>query len=332
MIKFAIAGCGKIAEKHARLCCQYGKLVAVCDIIPERAERMGKEFGANIYFSIGDLLAAGKDLTVLVVCTPNGLHPEHTLAGLNSGLHVVCEKPMAIQVSDALKMITIAEKTDRELFIIKQNRFNKAVVEIKNLLEKGGLGKIFSIQLNAFWSRGTDYYLNSWHGDRKLDGGILFTQFSHFIDLVYWLFGEISRVSAFAKNFHPEYQKEIEDTVVASFEMEKGILGTAHFTVNSYKQNMEGSLTIFGEKGTVKIGGRYLNNISYSEMGEGMFIHSHEEGNENDYGSYTGSMSNHPKVYEHIVRVLEKKELNAFTGFDGVKTVEMINKIYDSVQ
>src|SRR5450755_4281407 len=181
MIKFAIAGCGRIAGKHAVLCNQYGKLIAVCDIIPERAQQLGAEFGANIYFSLDELLEKEKDLSLLVICTPNGLHPEHTLAGLNHGLHVVCEKPMAILVSDAMKMIRVAEKAERELFIIKQNRYNQAVVETKRLVENNLLGKIFSIHVNAFWNRGPDYYLNSWHGDRQMDGGILFTQFSHFI-------------------------------------------------------------------------------------------------------------------------------------------------------
>jgi UDP-N-acetyl-2-amino-2-deoxyglucuronate dehydrogenase len=332
LIKFAIVGCGRIAQKHAALNKQHGKLVAVCDIIPDKAKQLGDEYRAKYYCSLDEMLTIEKGLNVLVVCTPNGLHPMHTISGLESGLHVICEKPMAIRLSDADEMITAAAKADRELFVIKQNRFNQAVVVVKDLLEQNKLGKIFSVQLNAFWSRGADYYENSWHGKKNLDGGILFTQFSHFIDLLYWFFGDMEKISAYKKNFHTEYEKEIEDTLVVGFEMGNSILGTAHFTVNSYKTNMEGSLTIFGEKGTVKIGGRYLNNISYSQMESGELLNIHDEYNENDYGNYTGSMSNHPKVYEHIVNVLAKKECNRFTGFNGMKTVEMINKIYEAAE
>jgi UDP-N-acetyl-2-amino-2-deoxyglucuronate dehydrogenase len=216
--------------------------------------------------------------------------------------------------------------------VIKQNRFNEAVITARELLNRGVLGKVFSIQLNAFWNREADYYRNSWHGDKKLDGGILFTQFSHFIDLLYWLFGDMIKIAARSKNFHPEYQKEIEDILVASFEMENSVLGTAHFTINSYKTNMEGSLTIFAEKGTIKIGGRYLNKISWLQMESEQPVTLPDEDNENDYGTYKGSMSNHDKAYEHIINVLLKGEPNALNGFNGLKTVEIIDKIYRATE
>ena len=330
MIRFAIVGCGKIAGKHAALCNRFGKLSAVCDIDPARANELASQFDTKAYSSFDDLLEKQEGLTAVAICTPNGLHAEQTIKALNRGLHVICEKPMAITLADAEKMNAAAEKSGKELFVIKQNRFNPTVVKARELLLANALGKIYSIQLNAFWHRGADYYTSSWHGDKKLDGGILFTQFSHFIDLVNWLFGDIKRVIAYERNFRREFEKEIEDTVVSCFEMNNGILGTGHFSVNSYNTNMEGSLTILAEKGTLKIGGRYLNEISYQAMDGSEIILEKEGKKENDYGSYQGSMSNHDKMYEHIRDVLTTGSPNHFSGRDGIRTVEMIQKIYQS--
>ena len=330
MIRFAIVGCGKIAQKHAALCNQFGKLTAVCDITLPRATDLGNQYGARAYPSLSELLGKEDDLTALVICTPNGIHAEQTISGLNNGLHVICEKPMAIAVADAMKMNAAAEKSGKELFIIKQNRFNQAVIRTKDLLDSDILGKIYSIQLNAFWHRGADYYTDSWHGNKNLDGGILFTQFSHFIDLLYWLFGDIKKVYACERNFHPDYDKEIEDTLVCCFEMDGGVLGTGHFSVNSFKENMEGSLTILAQKGTLKIGGKYLNQISYQAMDHAGIVLAKEENKENDYGTYQGSMSNHDKVYEHIRDVLTAGHTNDFSGRNGLKTVEMITRIYQA--
>jgi UDP-N-acetyl-2-amino-2-deoxyglucuronate dehydrogenase len=331
LIHFAIVGCGKIAGKHAALCSQFGKLIAVCDIVFPKATELGEQYNAKAYHSLDEMMEMEKSLNAIIVCTPNGLHAEQTIAALNRGLHVICEKPMSTNISDAMKMIAAVEKSGKELFIIKQNRFNPAVIKTKELLRSDGLGKIFSIQLNAFWHRGADYYAHSWHGDKKLDGGILFTQFSHFIDLIQWLFGDMKKVSAYERNFHQEFEKEIEDTLVACFEMDHGVLGTGHFSVNSFQVNMEGSLTILAQKGTVKIGGRYLNEISYQSMDQTQILLEKEEKKENDYGTYQGSMSNHDKMYEHIRDVLTTGCENQFSGRDGIKTIEMIHQIYQSV-
>lgn len=321
-------GCGKIAGKHAALCSRFGKLSAVCDIDLARATTLALQYDAKAYGTFDEMLDREEGLTAVVICTPNGLHAEQTIAALNRGLHVICEKPMAIEPGDAARMNTAADKSGKELFVVKQNRFNPAVVKTRELLHTNALGKIYSIQLNAFWHRGAEYYAGSWHGDKKLDGGILFTQFSHFIDLMYWLFGDMKRVMAYERNFHREFEKDIEDTLVASFEMDHGVLGTGHFSVNSYKSNMEGSLTILAEKGTLKIGGRYLNEISYQAMDQTTIVLEEEDKKENDYGTYQGSMSNHDKIYEHIKDVLTKGSPNQFSGRDGIRTVEMIQQIY----
>jgi predicted dehydrogenase len=203
---------------------------------------------------------------------------------------------------------------------------------VKKVIDEGRLGKIYSIQLSCFWNRNDEYYKNSWKGTLDLDGGTLFTQFSHFIDLLYWLIGDIKTAKAFAANFHHEGKIEFEDTGVVAVQFYNGALGTINYTVNSFKKNMEGSLTVFGEKGTVKIGGQYLNELEYQNI-DGYTIKDLPAGNPpNNYGQYQGSMSNHDKVYENVVEVLSNKGVIATNGYEGLKTVEIVDKIYSSIK
>jgi UDP-N-acetyl-2-amino-2-deoxyglucuronate dehydrogenase len=229
-------------------------------------------------------------------------------------------------------MIKAAEKYNKRLFAIKQNRFNPPVVAVKKIIDEGRLGKIFSIQLSCFWNRNYDYYNNSWKGTMDLDGGTLYTQFSHFIDLLYWLVGDIKTVDAYMANFAHKGIIEFEDTGVVILEFFNGAIGTINYTVNSYQKNMEGSLTIFAEKGTVKIGGQYLNELEYQNI-EGYRIGDLPVGNKaNSYGTYQGSMSNHDLVYENLVNVLTKNASISTSAFEGLKTIEIIDKIYSSAK
>src|SRR5947207_11099086 len=173
---------------------------------------------------------------------------------------------MALSVQDCGEMIKEAERANRRLFIVKQNRFNPPVEAVKKAIDEGRLGKVYSIQLSCFWNRNNEYYDNSWKGTLNMDGGTLFTQFSHFIDLLYWMIGDIKTVQAFTSNFHHQGEIEFEDTGVVALQFYNGAIGTINYTVNSFKKNMEGSLTIFGEKGTVKIGGQYLNELEYKSI------------------------------------------------------------------
>ena len=258
-LRFALIGCGRIAHRHAEHILNNGNLVAVCDIIRERSDSFGIEYNTKVYYSLDELLANEKNnIDVISVCTPNGLHAEHSIKALKAGIHVLCEKPMAINVNDCGEMIKAAESNNRRLFIVKQNRFNPPVAAVKKAIDDGFLGKILSIQLSCFWNRNSDYYLNSWKGTKLLDGGTLFTQFSHFIDLLYWMISDIKTVKAFTANLGHQSIIEFEDTGVVALEFYNGAIGTINYTVNSYNKNMEGSLTIFGEKGTVKIGGQYF--------------------------------------------------------------------------
>jgi UDP-N-acetyl-2-amino-2-deoxyglucuronate dehydrogenase len=331
-INFAIVGCGRIAQRHAEhihntIGCN---LVATCDIEFDKAQKLADAYGSIPYSSIEDLLE-NKDIDVISICSPNGLHAHHSILGLNAGKHVLCEKPMAISAYDCGEMIKAAEKANRRLFIIKQNRYNPPVVAVKTLIENGQLGKISSVQLSCFWNRNQNYYANSWKGTKEFDGGTLYTQFSHFVDLLYYLIGDVKEVKAYGGNFQHQGIIEFEDTGVVILKFHNGAIGTINYTVNSYKKNMEGSLTIFGDKGTVKIGGQYLNELEYQQI-EGIEITNLEQGNKaNNYGEYQGSMSNHDKVYQNIVEVLKNGASVTTNMFEGLKTVEIIEKIYDDI-
>ena len=329
-ISFAIVGCGRIAQRHAEHINNKGVLKAVCDIDKEKADAMALKYNATPYYSIDEMLRAETGLDVISICSPNGLHAEHAIKGLKAGFHVLCEKPMALTASDCGEMIKAGERTNKRLFAIKQNRFNPPVEAVKKIIDEGKLGKIYSVQLSCFWNRNPDYYQNSWKGTLKLDGGTLYTQFSHFIDLLYWMIGDVKRVQAYTGNFAHKGIIEFEDTGVVIMEFTNGAIGTINYTVNSYQKNMEGSLTIFGEKGTVKIGGQYLNELEYQNI-EGYKIENLPEGNKaNNYGNYQGSMSNHDKVYDNLIEVLKNNAAISTSSFEGLKTVEIIEKIYAS--
>ncbi len=331
-LTFAIVGCGRIAQRHAEHISNNGLLLATCDIVESKAEELASKYGAKAFFSIDDLLNEQLEIDVISVCSPNGLHAEHSIKALKAGYNVLCEKPMAINVQDCGEMIKQAEKSNKRLFVVKQNRFNPPISAVKKAIEDGKFGKILSIQLSCFWNRNPDYYNNSWKGTKTLDGGTLYTQFSHFIDLLYWMIGDIRNVEAFTNNFIHRDIIEFEDTGVIALEFYNGAIGTINYTVNSYEKNMEGSLTIFGEKGTVKIGGQYLNELEYQSIENFEFKNLPIGNKANNYGNYRGSMSNHDKIYENLVDVFNKGGSISTNSFEGLKTVEIIDKIYRSAE
>ena len=239
-LKFAIIGCGRIAQRHAEHINRLGVLVAVCDIAPMKADTLAQQYKANAYYSIKDLLAKEKSIDVVAVCTPNGLHATHSIQALNAGFNVLVEKPMAITVKDCEEMIAAAKANNKLLFPIKQNRFNPPVAAVKEAIDKGILGKIYSVQLSCFWNRDAAYYNNSWKGTIDLDGGTLFTQFSHFIDLLYWMNGDVEKAFAITGNFAHQGVIQFEDTGVVALQFCNGSIGTINYTVNSHGKNMEG--------------------------------------------------------------------------------------------
>lgn len=327
-IKVGLIGCGRIAQRHAGHIQRLARVAAVCDINEDKAKALGGEYEVPYYTDVDDFLR-NTEMDVVAVCSPNGHHADHTIKSLRAGFHVLCEKPMAISSTDCEEMIKMAERCNKRLFIVKQNRFNPAVEAVKTKIDEGALGKIYSVQLNCFWNRNFNYYQASdWKGSKELDGGTLFTQFSHFIDLLYWMIGDIDAVSAMIENYAHQGVIDFEDSGVVMLKFKNGAIGTINYTVNAFQKNMEGSITIFGEKGTVKVGGQYLNKLEYQSF-EGDEIGALREGNPaNEYGEYQGSMSNHDRVYENVIDVLESGGSIATNGLEGLKTVEIIEKIY----
>jgi UDP-N-acetyl-2-amino-2-deoxyglucuronate dehydrogenase len=323
---FAIIGCGRIAKRHAEQVIKHGILAAVCDIVPEKASEMAALYNTKAYFSIEDLLKNEKDIDVVSICTPNGLHAIHSIKALQTGINVLCEKPLCINTKDAKEMIDAAGKAGKKLFVVKQNRYNPPVAFLKELINTGKLGKIYSFQINCFWNRPAEYY-TGWKGTKDLDGGTLFTQFSHFIDLLYWLLGGVADVKMLTKNF-AHSSIEFEDTGAVLFEMKSGAIGSLNYTVNSFNKNMEGSVTVFAEHGTVKVGGQYLNELEYCNVA-GIDKPELPQGNPaNGYGFYQGSMSNHDKVYENLIKALQNPQHEFASAEEGLKTVEIIERIY----
>jgi len=329
-LSFAIIGCGKIAPRHAAEAVKYGQIVAVCDSISKKANDLAETCNASAYYSIEDLLKKETKIDVVAVCTPNGLHAEHSIKALQAGTNVLCEKPLCISSADAFKMIDTAKKNNKRLFVVKSTRYNPALAALKKSLEENRLGRVYSFQLNCFWNRPPAYYSNSWKGDKLLDGGTLFTQFSHYIDALLWLLGDLKNISGFRKNFAHRNIIEFEDSGVVAIEMESGAIGGLNWSVNTFQKNMEVSLSIIAEKGCIHIDGEYMNKINY-QLIEGYELVVPAQGKANDYGFYKGSMSNHDRVYENLVKALEDDSHPFTYAADGLKTVEVIERIYKCV-
>ena len=329
MYNFAIIGCGRIAERHAAQISQTGNLLAVCDVVPEKAHGLSKKFGARAYTDIDDLLKHETNVDVLVVCTPNGLHAEHAIKALQKGKHVLCEKPMCLTSAAAWQMINTEKWSGKKLFVVKSARYNPHLQKLKLLIETGALGEIYSFQLHCFWNRPASYY-TGWHGTRFPDGGTLYTQFSHYIDALLWLLGDIETVHGFSKNCaHP--QVDFEDTGAAALQLKNGIVGTLNWSVNAYNENYEIGFTLLAANATISLGGPYLNVVKYARLkGDTQFDKSAAE--RNSYQTYAGSMSHHADVYGHLKNILDSGEAAVGNAFDGLRTVEAIEKIYNAVR
>ncbi len=325
---FAIIGCGRIAEKHAEQISRIGNLVAVCDANLEKAEKFASAFDIPFYDSLITLLQKEKDVDIVSICTPNGLHAAQTITSLAAGKHVLCEKPLCTKVSDALEMILAAKTSGKKLFIVKSTRYNPVVLAIKSLINDGKLGKIYSFQLNCIWNRPGSYYANSWKGSKDMDGGTLFTQFSHYIDVMLWFFGETASIEGFRSNLAHEACVEFEDSGCIALEMKSGALGTVHYSVNAINKNQEVSLCIVGEKGSIKLGGEYMNELIYQEpfLIDPLALANEKSGQ--DAVKSKSSLSNHDKVYENVVKSLSGEKSAITDGEDALKTVVFIEEFY----
>lgn len=327
-IRFSIVGFGNIGRRHAEHIMQNPdtELVAVCDVDPAVSGKVPQ--GVSFYNDLGEMLAKSK-ADVLCVCTPNYLHEPHTIAGLNAGLHTVVEKPMAMSVAECDNMIAASKASGKTIFAVKQNRYNPPVQAVKQLVTDNSLGEVYMIQVNCFWNRGDAYYRESdWRGKKEKDGGCLFTQFSHFVDILYYLNGKIGDAEGQIHNYAHLHNTEVEDTGSFVLKAENGAIINFGFTTCSYERNMEGSITVFAEKGTVKIGGQYLNTIEYQVIKDITLPEINITAKSNDYGLYQGSMSNHDKVIQNVVDVLHHNKAVMTGAEEGKEVVRIIEQMY----
>ena len=310
-IRFAVVGCGHIGKRHAEMVVRDpgAELVALCDIRPK--EELGIEAYPVAFFSdMTSLLQSGLDIDVINICVPNGLHAEMAIQAIESGHHVVIEKPMALQVQDAERVLQTSLKYQKEVFCVMQNRYSPPSVWIKQMIDSGRLGKIYLVQLNCFWNRDERYYKpGGWHGDACLDGGTLFTQFSHFIDIMYWLFGDIQHIQARFADFNHQQLTDFEDSGLVTFEFVNGGMGCLNYSTAVWNKNMESSMLIVAENGSVKIGGQYMNEVEYCHIKDYEMPELAPTNPGNDYGPYKGSAQNHNFVIRNVVEVCSTPEL-----------------------
>jgi predicted dehydrogenase len=333
-IRFAVVGCGHIGKRHMEMISRNpeSELVAVCDILPREQLNLNP-CAVHLVPCVPDLetlLSSAPQFDVLNICTPNGLHAEMAVRALETGHHVVIEKPMALNTGDAGKILYTAENKRKKVFCVMQNRYSPPSVWIKKMIGSGKLGKLFLVQINCYWNRDARYYQpGSWHGNKELDGGTLFTQFSHFIDLMYWLFGDICNISARFADFNHAELTDFEDSGVVSFDFVDGGLGVFNYSTSVYDKNFESSVTIIAENGTIKIGGQYMNEVEHCYIRDYEMPALPSTNPGNDYGAYKGSAQNHHCVIENVVKVLKNKGIEITTNaFEGFKVVDIIERIY----
>ena len=306
-IKFAVVGAGHIGKRHAEMIAREdeAELIAMVDVRSQ--EECGAEhFNVPFFKSIEELLASDLVIDVVNICTPNGLHAEQSLAALEAKKHVVCEKPMGLSKDNCEKVIFKSLQMSKNVFCVMQNRYSPPSQWIKSIVQDKVLGDIFMVQLNCYWNRDDRYYKKGgWKGTPDLDGGTLFTQFSHFIDIMYWLFGDIDNIQGRFADFNHKESTTFEDSGLVSFDFVNGGMGCINYSTSVADQNLESSLTIIGSKGSVKIGGQYMNEVEVCNIRDYEMPVLAASNPANDYGPYKGSAANHNYVIQNVINTLK---------------------------
>lgn len=331
-IRFAVVGCGHIGKRHAEMITRDEKaeLVALCDIRP-KAELGVEAYPVPFAKNLEELLKIASDVDVINICVPNGLHAEMAIKAIEAGHHVVIEKPMALTLADAERVIYTSLRYRKQVFCVMQNRYSPPSVWIKEMVDSGKLGQIYMVQLNCYWNRDDRYYKpGGWHGDARLDGGTLFTQFSHFIDIMYWLFGDICDIQARFADFNHKGLTDFEDSGFVNFRFVNGGMGALSYSTAVWNKNMESSMLIVAENGSVKIGGQYMNEVEYCHVKDYEMPILAPTNPGNDYGPYKGSAQNHNFVIRNVVNVLSGMpgEMITTNVLEGMKVVDIIQRIY----
>ena len=341
-IKVALVGCGRISKNHLQAIIAHKNRVdlkALCDNNIDRlddtlkffSESFSEKIDVEKFLDYENLIKSIKDgiliIDLIVLATPSGFHSKQVQLAANIGVNVCTEKPMATNWNDGLKMVNACEKAKVKLFVVKQNRLNSTLRLVKSQIENGRFGKIYLVNVNVFWQRPQTYYdQDDWRGTRKLDGGALMNQASHYIDLLDWLIGPVKSLSASIATLGREI--EVEDTAVLQISWESGTLGTMSVTMLTYPENLEGSITILGENGTVKIGGKAVNKIEYWK-----FSDFHDDDLLVEKASYdTTSVYGfgHKPYYGNMVDVLQGISKPECDGREGLKSLELLIAAYRS--
>ncbi len=332
MIKFALVGCGRIAKRHADLLSadiEGAALAAVCDIIPERAQAFGEKYGVPYYTDFHEMMRT-EDIDVVSVLTPSGSHAQNVVDLATYGKHVVVEKPMALQLSDADRMITACDRGGCKLFVVKQNRFNLPVVKLREALEDHRFGKLVLGTVRVRWCRDQSYYDNDpWRGTWAEDGGVLTNQASHHVDLLEWMMGDVE--SVMAKSITALADIETEDTAVVILKFANGALGVIEATTATRPKDLEGSISVMGSGGTVEIGGFAVNKLKVWNFVEP------RDGDEDVFEHFSVNPPNvygfgHKAYYEDVVRSIQTSTAQLVDGLAGRKSLELINAIYESIE
>lgn len=330
-IKFGVIGQGHIGKRHAEMVRRNAdcELVAVCDVLPK--DKLGLETITEKYYtSVDEMLSAHPEIEVVNVCTPNGLHFEHAHKALDAGKNVVVEKPMALSKADCEKLIYEALHQHKTVFCVMQNRYSPPSVWLKELMDNKTLGDIYMVQLNCYWNRDERYYKpGNWKGTQNLDGGTLFTQFSHWIDIMYWLFGDIKNIQAKFADFNHKTTTDFEDSGFVNFDFVNGGMGSINYSTAVWDKNLESSLTIVGSKGSVKVGGQYMDQVVECNIKDYVMPELAPVNPANDYGAYKGSANNHSSVIENVVNTIKGKNKITTNALEGLKVVDIIERIYE---
>lgn len=332
-LRFSVIGFGRIGQRHSKIISEYSgtRLISVTDVEASEFENINRlDLNVPSYHSIDEFLERDNGISDVVnIATPNGYHTDYAIRCLEAGYHVVIEKPMGLSVKDCEAVIDAELKSGKQVFVVKQNRYSPPSVWLKKVISERIIGDVLMVQTNCYWNRDSRYYAPSnWKGTRDQDGGALFTQFSHFIDIMYWVFGDIVNPKAIVKNFtHPELG-DFDDSGFAQFDFLNGGIGSINYSTSCWDKNMESSITVVGTKGSLKVGGQYMNEIEYCHIDGYEKPELPPTNPPNDYGPYKGSAANHHYIIENVYNTLVKGEKPTATSLDGLKVVGIIEKIY----
>ena len=330
-IRFALIGCGRIAQNHFAALQKHAdraELVGVCDIDSGAVQAAAALTGAKAYGNLTSMLA-DTNADMVILTTPSGLHPQETVEIAATGRHVMTEKPMATRWHDGLRMVKACDDAAVRLFVVKQNRRNDTLRLLKSAVSQGRFGRIYMVNINVFWTRPQEYYDSSaWRGTWEFDGGAFMNQASHYVDLLDWIVGPIESIQAYTATLARNI--EVEDTGVISVKWRSGALGSMNVTMLTYPKNLEGSITILGEKGTVRIGGVAVNEIQHWEFAE-----PHEDDQKVQQASYATTSVygfGHPLYYDNVINVLRGEALPETDGREGLKSLEVLIAMYLSAR